>query len=316
MRLEGTGIDCSFLCQTDEMSDPIRIAQLSDTHFLEEGAQPEGGGSYDTAEAYESVFAHLGDHADLDMVVVTGDVADHGRPEQYRKASAAFARLQAPVNVCPGNHDFDHAFHAGVGRPAVATSRVVEIDNWAFLFVDSNAGMMQVDSTGLHIDPPGQERLHNNGNLGSRESAWIGQMCEATMAEHVFVWLHHPPDVPVPASHSVAYADEWQELLAKHSIIRGLGGGHTHIPDQYEIAERPVFVAPSLKHNFSLEPQTWLPPGYRTYEFLPDGSITSSVHLVDDERWPRKPFGRALKSLFMGEITFAQLEEIAARRGV
>jgi hypothetical protein len=71
-----------------------------------------------------------------------------------------------------------------------------------------------------------------------------------------------------------------------------------------------------LKNNFSLEPQTWLPPGYRTYEFSPDGSIQSSLHLVDDARWPRKPFGRALKSLFMGEITFAQLEEIAARRGV
>lgn len=97
------------------MANPIRIVQLSDTHFLEEGATPEGGHSYDTDAAYEAVLAYMGDHSDLDMVVVTGDVADHGRAAQYRKASAAFARLEVPVNICPGNHDFVDAFQAGVG---------------------------------------------------------------------------------------------------------------------------------------------------------------------------------------------------------
>jgi hypothetical protein len=73
-------------------------------------------------------------------------------------------------------------------------------------------------------------------------------------------------------------------------------------------------VSPSLKNNFSMDPQTWLPPGYRTYEFMVDGSITSEVQLVDDERWPRRPFGRLLGSLFNGEITFSELDEIIARR--
>ncbi len=296
------------------MVDPIRMAQLSDTHFLEEGAKPEGGYSYDTDAAFEAVLKHLGDHTHLDMVAVTGDIADHGRPEQYQKASTAFARLQAPVNACPGNHDFDVAFHAGVGSRGAGTSRVVEIENWAFLFVDSNAGVMKPDDAGIAVDPPGQERLHNNGALGPSESAWISQVCDQTPADHVFVWLHHPPDVPVPLSHSEEYASEWRALLSDRPIIRGLGAGHTHIPDEYELEGRPVFVAPSLKNNFSLDPQTWLPPGYRTYEFSADGSITSEVQLVEDERWPRKPFGRALKSLFMGEITFDELAAIAARR--
>jgi hypothetical protein len=42
--------------------------------------------------------------------------------------------------------------------------------------------------------------------------------------------------------------------------------------------------------------------------------VTSEVHLVDDERWPRRPFGRAIRSLFMGEISYAELAEITARR--
>ncbi|MDE0989536.1 MAG: hypothetical protein OSA83_09935, partial [Pseudomonadales bacterium] len=64
----------------------------------------------------------------------------------------------------------------------------------------------------------------------------------------------------------------------------------------------------------SMEPQTWLPPGYRTYEFGTDGSVNSEVQLVDDERWPRLPFGSLLSSLFQGEITFSELSEIIARR--
>ena len=66
------------------MNDPIRIVQLSDTHFLEDGAEPEGGVAYNTDEAFEAIFDHIGKHENLDLVVVTGDVADHGRRAQYQ----------------------------------------------------------------------------------------------------------------------------------------------------------------------------------------------------------------------------------------
>lgn len=296
------------------MAGSIDILQLSDTHFLEDGEVAEGSGSYDTDAAFEAVFADIGEHSDLDLVVVTGDVADHGRPGQYAKAAAALARFDVPVNVCPGNHDFSAPFTAGLGRPSVGTSRVIEIGNWAFLFVDSNAGVMSQDENGLLQDPDGEGRLHGNGSLGTRESAWVRQMCAATTAEYVFVWLHHPPDAPIPMTYDEAYAGEWHALLADLSIIRGFGAGHTHIPEKYELDGRPVFVAPSFKNNFSLEPQTWLPPGYCRYRFSDDGSIEQTVHLVDDERWPRAPYGRLLRSLFDGEISHNELYEIAAKR--
>jgi hypothetical protein len=63
-----------------------------------------------------------------------------------------------------------------------------------------------------------------------------------------------------------------------------------------------------------MSPQTWLPPGYRTYEFNPDGSWSSDVHLVDDDRWPRRPFGSLLASLFRGDIGHDELRQIIERR--
>ncbi|MCP4087662.1 MAG: hypothetical protein GY745_21835 [Actinomycetia bacterium] len=299
----------------ETMSDAIRVIQLSDTHFREDDAEPEGNHSYDVDLAFEAVLGHLGDHGDHDMVVVTGDVADHGRSGQYQKAATAFSQFTIPVNVTPGNHDQAAAFVAGMGRPGVGTSRVVEAGPWAFLFVDSNAGNMVEHPSGRLVDHEDYDnRLHREGSLGEREATWVHDMCTATAAEHVFVWVHHPPANPVPLMKATDYTAEWSSLLSALPQIRGLGTGHTHIPASYEFEGRGIHVAPSFKNSFDLENETWLPPGYRTYRFETDGSVSSELHLVDHERWPRRPLGRALKSLFMGEITFEQLEAIAARR--
>jgi 3',5'-cyclic AMP phosphodiesterase CpdA len=259
------------------------------------------------------VLADIGGH-ELDLVVVTGDIADHGRPGEYEIAADAFARLPVPVYVCPGNHDFDAPFRAGFAASPLHTPRVTHHGPWKFVFADSNAGVMSPDDSGRLLDPPGDDRLHRNGTLGEREAGWLAAAASGHDAEHVFVWLHHPPDCDVPMANDVAYTAEWETVVAACPQIRGFGAGHTHIPSTYTFEHRSVFVAPSLKNNFDLDASTWLPPGYRTYEFHPDGTVTSEVHLIDDERWPRRPFGRALRSLFMGEISFAELAEIVARR--
>jgi len=293
----------------------VRIAQLSDTHFLEAGEQPEGGFAYDTLHAFDAVREHLVANQSLDFAVVTGDVADHGRIAQYEVAARALEQVDLPVHVCPGNHDQHDALTVALGRANVSVSRAVQASNWCFLFVDSNDGIRQVDESGRSVDPPKYEdRLHCDGALGEREAAWVQAMCAATEAEHVFIWLHHPPGCDVPMMLNELYTSEWTDLLAQAPKVRGLGAGHTHIPKEWQVAGLPVFVAPSLKNNFDLDARTMLGPGYRTYEFSPDGSISSSVHLIDDERWPRAPIGRAVMSLFNGELTYDELMAIVERK--
>ena len=298
-----------------QANDAIRVAQLSDTHFLEEGSEAEGGFAYDTAEAFLAVQQHLEANQKPDLIAITGDIADHGRAAQYRRAADAFSGFTAPVNVCPGNHDQDAAFTAGVGRPGVGTSRVIEAGNWCFLFVDSNAGVMVANKSGRYVDPPVYgDRLHMNGSLGDREASWIRDTCGATAADHIFIWLHHPPAPRGGTSNEDGYAGEWRALLDDLPAVRGLGGGHTHVPADYVFADRPVFVSPALKHNFDLDAATWLPPGYRTYEFLSDGMVTSEVHLVDDDRWPRRRLSRAVVSLLSGELSQKEFDQIVARK--
>lgn len=292
----------------------IRVGQLSDTHFLEEGEEPEGGFAYDIGQAFDAVLGHINGQPELDMVVVTGDVADHGRPAQYRLALDAFEQLPAPVMVAPGNHDQDAAFAVGLGATKVSTPRIVHRDNWCFAFVDSNAGVMVDNGNGHRVDPDYGDRLHSNGLLGPAEAAWLRQVCDTTDAEHVFVWVHHPPIAGFGPDRDSSYDAEWTALLPQLPKVRGLGAGHTHMPGEVVCDGRPVFVCPAFKNNFDLAAKTLLPPGYRTFDFHPDGSVTSEVHLIDHERWPRSPLPRSVVALLNGEISFDQFEEILARR--
>ncbi len=293
----------------------IRIGQLSDTHFVEPGEEPEGGFGYDIGAAFAAVREHIEAGPELDFVVVTGDIADHGHAAEYRVALEAFEQLPCPVLVTPGNHDQDAAFWAGMGATKVSTPRVVHRDNWIFVFIDSNLGLMLDDGNGHRVDPDYHQRLWGNGLLGPAQSQWLRQMCDHTDADHVFIWVHHPPGLgngAVPASS--AYSREWSALLADLPIIRGLGAGHTHMPLSGELEGRPIHVCPALKNNFDLETGTLLPPGWRSYSFEPDGTFTSEIHLMDDDRWPRHPLPRSVIALLRGEITHQQFDEIVARR--
>ena len=74
----------------------IVFAQLSDTHL--DGGQPR-------ADRVRAVMASLaGGWAPLDLVLVTGDIADHGLPGEYEQARSLFTRPW-PVLICPGNHN-------------------------------------------------------------------------------------------------------------------------------------------------------------------------------------------------------------------
>ncbi|GAB3987189.1 hypothetical protein GCM10029978_104930 [Actinoallomurus acanthiterrae] len=74
----------------------IVFAHLSDTHL---------DGAARAAARTEAVMAYLDRLPyDLDAVLVTGDIADHGLATEYEEARAVLASRH-PVLTCPGNHD-------------------------------------------------------------------------------------------------------------------------------------------------------------------------------------------------------------------
>lgn len=283
----------------------LTVTQLSDTHFSTPGNRSHGGFGYDTGVAFATVLEHgFADGAGPDLVVVTGDVADHGRPDEYEVAIEALSRIDAPVNVLPGNHDFDLPLRVSVPRPGLTMDRSHRLGPWLFLYLDSNAGGRELDATGRLVDL--DDRIEATAALGERETAWIGEMIAASDAEHVFLWLHHPPGTPGGYGSRPLDA-EVEAVIGANPTIRGLAAGHIHSDPVLSIADRPVFVCPALTINFDFEVWTTLPPGYRTFRFHDDGTIESDCHLIDDERWPRFDLPDPVVRHFKGELSWDEL---------
>ena len=86
------------------------IAHVSDTHF---------GGPPDARDRAERILAHLLEMDPRpDALVVSGDIADHGLPEEYAEARAVLDTWDGPKIVGTGNHDVREQFVAQFG-PAV-----------------------------------------------------------------------------------------------------------------------------------------------------------------------------------------------------
>ncbi|HYN89421.1 MAG TPA: metallophosphoesterase, partial [Ardenticatenaceae bacterium] len=80
------------------------IAQLSDPHIPDDSAEADrenGAGA-----RLQRAVAHLMQlPMRPDVVLVTGDCANNGRPSEYARFRALLSPLPMPVYVIPGNHD-------------------------------------------------------------------------------------------------------------------------------------------------------------------------------------------------------------------
>src|SRR5436305_3103639 len=104
------------------------IAQISDTHIVAPGklfrcpvqgsaADSERGyREFDTAAYLARAVATLNALVPRpDVAVVTGDLVDHGEPEEYEHLRALLRPLAMPVFVIPGNHDARDPLRAAFG---------------------------------------------------------------------------------------------------------------------------------------------------------------------------------------------------------
>ena len=96
-----------------ERSTPVkRLAHLSDVHF----------GKIAHPEVVDALVAEV-NAADMDLVVVSGDLTQRARTHQFEAAKAMLDSFTAPVLVVPGNHDVRAWWHNPIERVFQSSSR-------------------------------------------------------------------------------------------------------------------------------------------------------------------------------------------------
>jgi Icc protein len=232
------------------------IAHVSDTHF--------GNDIQDPAPRTAAVMDHLlAMDPRPDVLVVSGDVADHGLPQEYDAAHAWLDRWSGPLAVCPGNHDVRSEFVDGLG---VEARSVVEAPGARFVMLDSL------------VDAVDGERI-DHGELGQVQLAWL----DARLAEDArpaYVVLHHPPttiSLELMDPIRLRDGDALAAVLARHPHVVATLVGHAHTMCATTFAGRPLLVGGGVVSTVTAdaEPQPTLwydaPPSF-------------ALHLVDRGR--------------------------------
>ncbi len=267
----------------------LSVIQFSDTHFSRPGHRSHGGSGYDTDAAWAASMADaFGPGTEPpDLTVVTGDVVDNGELDEYAVAAERLADIPTPVTVLAGNHDAALPLSVALPRPGVTLDRTLVLGSWLFVFLDSNGDGQVVTAEGRAVDHP--RRVEAKGGLGAAEVAWFDDVLAASAAEHVFVWLHHPPGLTGRFAQP-AFDTQVEALVGRHDRIRGFGAGHAHTDACVEVGGRPVWICPAQTVNFVMGERRTLPPGYRRYAFADDGTVTSRCRILepDEIRWPER----------------------------
>ncbi|MEV0385248.1 metallophosphoesterase [Nonomuraea sp. NPDC050643] len=207
----------------------IVIAHLSDIHI---GATPESVGRADAVMRYLDALP-----GDLDAVLVTGDIADHGLAEEYESAAKVLTSRH-PVLVGPGNHDVRGEFRRVLlgEEPAVGpVNQVLRTAGAVYAMCDSSI--------------PGQPA----GHLEDETLAWLEGVLGGTELP-VFVAFHHPPVLLHSLVDEIRLHrhERLEELIADHSNVRAVLVGHAHTAAATTFAGRPLLVGGGVVSTLKL----------------------------------------------------------------
>ncbi|MFA4840412.1 MAG: phosphodiesterase [Agrococcus sp.] len=209
------------------------LLHISDTHLL------AGGRSLYDRVPSEQHLRRLFDEFETsgarpDAIVFTGDLADRGEPDAYRRlrdiVDPVADDLGAKVVWVMGNHDERRAFRTELlDEPAsdAPVDAVIDLDGLRVVTLDTTV--------------PG----HHHGEVSAEQLAWL-QGVLATPATHgTILAMHHPP---MPSVLDLAASVELREQSALAATlvgtdVRSILAGHLHYSSTASVAGIPVSVA-------------------------------------------------------------------------
>ncbi|MFF3684852.1 metallophosphoesterase [Streptomyces sp. NPDC002187] len=170
----------------------------------------------------------------VDALLVTGDIADHGDEAEYEEA-ARILSAPFPVLTCPGNHDVRAAYRKVLLGKAPAQDPVNEVHHIA------GTAILMCDST-----IPGRDE----GRLDPQTLAWIGaRLADLPQDTPALIAFHQPPvDLhhPLADGSRLEQPGQLAELLDAHPRVVAVLTGHAHTAAASTFAGRPLIVGPAV----------------------------------------------------------------------
>ena len=224
------------------------IAHISDTHLV--GGDAALYGNVDADARLTELLERLeSSQVRPDALIFTGDLADTGQPDAYRKlrdlVEPLASRLQSEVIWVMGNHDNRASLREHLLRetPSMAPmDRVHDIAGLRVVVLDTSV--------------PG----HHHGEISPAQLNWLAAQLTEPAPFGTILAMHHPP---IPSVQDLAVAVELRDQAPLAQVlhrtdVRSILAGHLHYSASATFAGIPVSVA-----SASCYTQDLLVPGTR-----------------------------------------------------
>ena len=269
----------------------MRIAQLSDVHV---------GASRYREDLLRTAIEEI-NAAEVDLVVVAGDLTDDGYPDQYPTAKAELAALTCPRITCvPGNHDARNVGYLRFEETFGARDSRLRLDCGGI-----EVAVVAVDSSKPDLD---------EGEIGREHYGWMEEGFSGEADLRVFVCHHHL--MPIPGTgrerNQVLDAGDVLSLLSRCGVDIILSG-HRHVPYVWPVAGLLLVHSGTVS---TLRTRGFPHPAYNVVE-VADGRISIELRIPGGERrslgdyprdWPEElsarrvdPFVRAQRDVSLAE---------------
>ncbi len=244
---------------------PLRVVQITDIHLFAKTDQQLLG--LPTRESFQVVLQQVSQlDPKPDLLLLTGDLSQDGRPESYQMLHDLLAPLGIPTYWLPGNHDCVPAMEQVLQGGVMAPQKSFQVAGWHFLLLNSQV--------------PG--RVH--GELAPETLAWLDQELRAVGDTPALVSFHHPPFVVGSTwldGSSLQNPKALFAVLDRYPQVKLVLFGHIH--QEYSQRRRGVqyLGTPSTciqfepgSTDFALDTQQ---PGFRLLHLYPNGTWWTAV---------------------------------------
>lgn len=244
------------------------VAQITDIHLFSEAHQQLLG--LPTADSFQAVVAQLKALKPRpDLLLLTGDLSQDGKPASYARLQQLLVPLNIPVYWLPGNHDCLPTMEQALAHPLVSPKKSFLAGNWRFLLLNSQV--------------PGC--VH--GHLSQNNLDWLEQQLYQDPEHPTLVALHHPP-FQVHSdwldSSTLRNPEDLFAVLHYHPQVKLVVFGHIH--QEFSRCHRNVTYLGSPSTSIQFEPESQhfslgqQTPGFRLFSLHSDGTWDSQVKRV------------------------------------
>jgi 3',5'-cyclic AMP phosphodiesterase CpdA len=248
------------------------IAQISDTHILARDSESPVGAS--RARNLERCVADI-NRQQPDAVIYTGDMVQHGQPEEYDHLCEILAPLTAPLYPIPGNRDGNSALRAAFPDHG----HLAKTDGFLHYAVEDYAlRLIALDSTA-----DGERK----GVFCEARVAWLEETLGREPDKPTVLFIHHPPfdieDHYVGGYRRPQEAEDLAAVVSRHPQVLRLLCGHVHCPTDRPWAGTTAATMPSIAVDVRKgvdEAAVMSQPLYLLHRWSEDGGLVSHTRVA------------------------------------